>query len=179
MKPLYLKQQQEILKLENVADYKRKARNSLIDEKKKAKKEKDEATLELINRQLTMAEQDLINIEHKVVEAKAKMRPLQMKLGKIRLDCYLYSDILYDAMIRYEEFLNTHCINNDKETLDYLRKALENIKKLPQEMATGYGANETTNALYNAVTDKFLERWNNIRDGVFAEVMRDVGLELG
>lgn len=175
MKQLRLKIQAEAVKLENVINFKRTERNNIIDERKRAKKEKDADAVEECNRQLSMTEQDIANLEAKYKEVERNFYLLRHKLGKIRLDLYVFADVIYNSLIEYAEFRKKYVVNpdDDNDVVKALETALENIKKLPFEMSdAGY-----TNYLYGAVTDKFLERWKTIRDGVIQEVLREVDNE--
>ena len=175
MKQLYLKCQQEALKLENVINFKRVERNTLIDEQKKAKKEKDTDTVADCKRRIQMAEDDILNLEVKYKETEREFEKLRHKCGKLRLDLYVFADILYNSLIEYEEFINKYVVNKDgdKDVMNAVSTAINAIKKLPFEMAEG----GYTNDLYCAVAEKFMDRWQHIRDGVIMEVLREVDNE--
>lgn len=172
MKQLYLKVQAEAVKLDNVINFKRTERNNIIDNRKKAKKDKDVDAVAQWNRQLQITEQDITNLEAKYKEVEKEFYILRHKLGKIRLDLYVFADVIYNSLIEYDEFRKKYVVNpnGDNDVVKALEIALENIKKLPFEMSdAGY-----TNDLYCAVTEKFLSRWKTIRDGVIQEVLREV-----
>lgn len=172
MKQLYLNIQAEAVKLENVIKFKRTERNNIIDERKRAKKEKDSEAVASANRLLQMTEQDICNLEAKHKELECDFDLLVHKLGKIRLDLYVFADVIYNTLIEYEEFRKKYVFNADEddEVVNALNFALDNVKKLPFEMANG----GYTNDLYCAVTEKFLDRWKHIRDGVIMEVLQEV-----
>lgn len=79
---------------------------------------------------------------------------------------------MYNTLIEYKSFLQNHVVNKDgdDDTVRILERAIDNAKKLPYEMANDNYNNE----LYDVVTEKFLERWKVIRDGVIQEVLREV-----
>jgi hypothetical protein len=172
MKQLRLKIQDEAVKIENVINFKRTQRNELIDAKKKAKKEKDTEAVEEYSRQIEMTNDDIIDLEAKYKECERDFDRLSHKLGKIRLDCYIFADIIYNTLLEYEEFLRNYVVNKqgDSDTTNALTTAIDNIKLLPFEMANG----GYTNELYCQVTEKFMELWKTIRDGVIQEVLREV-----
>lgn len=172
MNKLYLKVQAEAVKLENVINFKRLERNNIIDERKKAKKEKDADAVAEWNRQLQMTEKDLINLDAQYKEKEREFDLLRYRLGKIRLDLHIFADVMYNTLIEYKSFLQNHVVNKDgdDDTVRILERAIDNAKKLPYEMANDNYNNE----LYDVVTEKFLERWKIIRDGVIQEVLREV-----
>lgn len=173
MTQLYLKIQSQILTTENVIKFKRDERNNIIDEIKKFKKDKDAvATLKTKRGKI---EQELVDLEHSLSCRQADFEYLKHKMGKIRLNLYLFSDVIYNTLIEYREFLDKYVINKDDDnaTFDTLTQAIDHAKKLPFSMAD----NEYTNNFYNAVTDKFIERWIAIRDGVVTEILKEVDNE--
>lgn len=174
MKQLYLKIQLEAVKLENVINFKRSERNRLIDERKAKKKEKDVEAVALINKELTMTEQDIINLEAKMKELDRDFETLKHRLGLLRLNNYVFADVMYNNLLEYQEFLKTYVVNEDKDMVVTLQKAIDLFKQLPFEMADG---NCKTNELYNAITDKFIDRWKTIRDGVIQQVIEECDKE--
>lgn len=176
MKQLYLKVQRDIMSLENVHKYTCDQRNDLVTLKKKAKKEKDADTVDECNRKLQMADENLVNLTAKIQAKEAEFDKLKHQLGRIRLNCYVFADIIYNSLIEYEDFLKKYVLNaeDDSDTLSNLHKAIDGFKSLPFEMANG---GDYTNNLYNVITDRFIERWKEIRDGVIVEVLREVDNE--
>ena len=176
MKQLYLNIQREAVRIENVINFKRTERNNIIDERKKAKKDKNTEAVSEWNRQLQMTEQDLVDLDAKFKEKEREFEQLKHDLGKIRLDIYVMADVLYNSLIEYAEFRKKHVVNadDDKEVVNCCETALANIKKLPFEMADSSHINN----VYCAVTEKFIDRWKTIRDGVILEVLREVDKEI-
>ena len=175
MKQLYLKVQAERVKIENVLNYQRTERNFIIDEIKRAKKEKDVEAVAENKRKKEMLENNILELEAKLPSLDKEFNALAHKLGKIRLDLYVFADVIYNTLIEYEEFRNKYVINkdDDNEVVNAVNTAIDNIKKLPYEMADG----NYTNDLYCMVTEKFMERWQTIKEGVLVEVLREVDKE--
>lgn len=173
MKQLYLHVQSKQVACENVLDYNRKERNALLDAKKSAKKDKDTDTVDECNRKLLMVEENILHLEAKARQLADEFEEKKHELGKIRLNLYVFADVMYNTLLEYESFLNKHVINkhDDDDTIKAIRQGLDAFKKLPFEMGDG---NDKTNELYNVITDKFLERWKTIRDGVVLEILREV-----
>lgn len=177
MKQLYLKIQYEAVKLSNVMDFKRKERNNLIDERKKAKKAKETEIAEDCTRKINQCDETILDLEVQYKDIERKFNELRHKCGKLRLDMYLFADILYSTLIEYESFINQYVVNKDgdNDVMNNVRQAIDHIKQLPYEIADD--SPDMTNQLYGAITDKFMERWMTIRDGVMVEVLRDVDRE--
>ena len=114
-------------------------------------------------------------IYKQIDKGKEEFNRLAHRLGKIRLDLYVFADVIYNTLIEYEEFRNKYVINKDgdDDVVKALTTAIDNIKKLPYEMADG----NYTNDLYCMVTEKFMERWKTIKKGVLVEVLREVDKE--
>lgn len=163
------------MKIENILKYKYTERNSLIDARKKAKKEKDADAVAKYSRLIAMADNDILSLESRQAELAREYDSLSHRLGKIRLDLYMFADIIYNSLIEYEDFRNQYVINKDgdNDVIRDLNTAINAIKKLPFEMAE----NEFTNNFYCAVTEKFMDRWKDIRDGVTMDVLREVDKE--
>lgn len=176
MKQLYLNIQREAVRIENVINFKRTERNNIIDARKQAKKDKNAEAVAEWNRQLQMTEQDLLNLESQYQEKNREFENQKHKVGKLRLDLYVFADVIYNTLIEYEDFRKKYVVNkdDDNDVVNALENAINYIKKLPFEMAE----NSETNVVYSAVTDKFIERWKTIRDGVVQEVLKEVDKEL-
>lgn len=176
MKQLYLKEQAESVKLENVLSFKRQERNSLIDRKKAEKKAKDTESLEITKRQIVKVEQELMALESQLQKNEEQFQQKKYQLGKIRLNLYVFADVMYNSLLEYEEFTKKNVLNaqDDADTMKALHEGLDAFKKLPFEMGDN---NDRTNELYNAITDKFIDRWQSIRDCVIGEVLKEVDKE--
>lgn len=175
MKQLYLKNQAEKIKLENVRKYKVDEHNFLVDEQKKLKKAKDTEAHARVTAQLEKVRTDIVGIDEQLRNNAEEFNRLAHRLGKIRLDLYVFADVIYNTLIEYEEFRNKYVVNkdDDNEVVRALTTAIDNVKKLPYEMADG----NYTNDLYCMVTEKFMERWKTIKDGVLVEVLKEVDIE--
>ena len=129
MKQLYLKNQAERVKLENVRKYKVDEHNNLVDEQKKAKKAKDTEAHANATSQLEKVRTDIINIDEQLRNNAEEFNRLAHKLGKIRLDLYVFADVIYNTLIEYEEFRNKYVVNkdDDADVVTALSTAIDNI----------------------------------------------------
>ena len=175
MKQLRLKIQDEAVKIENVQNYVIERKNNLVEDIKKAKKAKDADLVADLKRQYSQAEDDLLSLNIQFKECEREFDRLCHRLGKIRLDCYIFADIIYNTLLEYEEFLRNYVVNEqgDSDMTNALTTAINNIKLLPFEMAEG----DYTNSLYCDITERFIERWKSIRDNVVTDILRDVDNE--
>ena len=176
IRQLYLKIQEDAMRLENVLNFKRSERNNLLDVRKKAKKDKDADVVAECTRKINMAEQDILDMENRMRVLENEFNELQHRIGKIRLNLYIFADVIYNTLVEYKEFRDKYVINKDgdDEVVNSLQTAIDCAKKLPFELAgDGY-----LNDVYSVVTDKFIERWECIRDGVVLEVLREVDGEM-
>lgn len=143
--------------------------------RKKAKKAKNTEAHARATVQLGKVRTDIVGIDEQLRNNADEFNRLAHKLGKIRLDLYVFADVIYNTLIEYEEFRNKYVVNkdDDADVVTALTTAIDNIKKLPYEMADG----NYTNNLYCMVTEKFMERWKTIKEGVLVEVLKEVDKE--
>lgn len=129
MKQLYLKNQAEKIKLENVRKYKVDEHNFLVDEQKKAKKAKDTEAHARATTQLEKVRTDIVGIDEQLRNIAEEFNRLAPKLGKLRLDLYVFADVLYNTLIEYEEFRNKYVVNkdDDADVFTALTTAIDNI----------------------------------------------------
>lgn len=171
MKKILLKIQVEQEKLCNVIKYKVDEKNSYVDKMKQAKKDKDLDEMAYLKKKKDMCEQDILNLQTRNIQIDKEIDILSHKMGKIRLDLTLFADILYNTLFEYKEFLQAHAVNvdGDNDTINAVDRAIDNIKLLPFEMAE----RDYDNELFNYISDRLLERWRNIRNGIVQESIRD------
>lgn len=177
MKQLYLKIQAESVKLDNVILYKRKERNDLVDAIKKAKKEKDAEQVEYLTAKRNQCDGDILSLEVRWKELEREFVDLKELCGRLRLNLYVFADIIYGALIEYKEFIEKHVINksDDNDTIRNIEQAIDHIKQLPYEMALDSA--DKTNELYGFITERFVERWNKVRDKALTEIFAEVDNE--
>lgn len=77
------------------------------------------------------------------------------------------------SLLEYKEFMDKHCDTRDAMVEQSLTVAIDNFKKLPFEI----GENRCLNEIYSAITDRFIEKRNRIRDGVIEDVMDEIDKE--
>lgn len=174
MKQLYLKIQDEAIKLSNIIAFKHQEHNALIDAKKRAKKEKDDEEVAECTRKITLCKDNIIDLEARMAALDREYAELKHKCGKLRLDMYVFADVIYGTLIEYKAFIDKYVINKhgDDDIIHSVEKAIEYIKKLPAEM--GEEACYRTNSLFNLVCDRFFEKYEDIRDNIICDVMMEI-----
>lgn len=175
MKQLYLKCQYESEEIKEEIELREKEKNYYVEFFKRAKKSKNSEKADRYKQRKEIAEKEINDLREKRIALEKEFDRLRHLCGKLRLDLYVFADILYGTLVEYEQFLNSYVINKDgdKDVTDAVSTAINAIKKLPYEMAEG----GYTNDLYCAVTEKFMDRWQQIRDGVIIEVLRELDKE--
>lgn len=173
MKSLKLKIQDDYIRLNNVKTSKMLMRNDLLDQRKVKKKNKDVDAVKELDKAISKLDDDLLTLNKSIADTEIEFEKIRHKIGKIRLNCYLFADIIYNSLIEYSAFLDKYSSERDEEIEDTLKKAIDNFKKLPFEI----GEDSYLNSIYSEITDRFLESWGKIRDGVVNEVLAEVDKE--
>lgn len=174
MKQLFLKVQARAITLENVIKHNRLSRNEYVDDKKQARKDRDEDAFAYASRQISKLDEDLITLEAQYQECLRQFDEQRHKVGKIRLDLYIFADAIYNRLIEYEEFrrLNVANPDADNDVVNTLRTAIDSIKKLPFEIADE--SDSRLNDLYNSITERFITKWTQKRDDIIADTMWEI-----
>ena len=60
----------------------------------------------------------------------------------------------------------------DNDVVNALRTAIDNIKKLPFEIADE--SDSRINDLYNSITERFITKWTQKRDDIIADTMWEI-----
>lgn len=174
MKQLFLKVQARAVTLENVIKHNRQSRNEWVDEKKQARKDRDEDMFAYASKQIAKLDEDLITLEAQYQECLREFHDQRHEVGKIRLDLYIFADAIYNRLIEYEEFrrLNVANPDADNDVVNALRTAIDSIKKLPFEIADE--SDNRINELYNSITERFITKWTQKRDDIIADTMWEI-----
>lgn len=168
MRQLYLKVTSEAAKLQRCIDTVNGYVNALKDQHKGAKKLKQDEIATELGRQITNHEQSLIDMRFKMHQLEHEFDRQKRKCGELRVDLAVFADVLQNTLVDYREFLQKYVENGtaDAHTYENLELALKCVRAIVYEMAD----DKKTNELYSHVTDRFISKWQMLRDGVIDEL---------
>lgn len=170
--PIYLRLQRDILARENTLTDKRKLRNFVLDKAKEHKKDKELCAA--FKSDAKKVEGEILTLETSLRKDFDTFRSLQKELGEIRLALYIFSDLAYNELIRYESWLKKHALNTDPDTITNLHNAIDAFKQLPFALADAGKAND----VYSVVIDSVMDRWEQLRDDLIKPAMEETDRKL-
>lgn len=176
METLVLKIERDILIKENTLKTKIISRNAAIDRKKEAKRAKDKEAVAIAEGFIAKCEEDIKQLNAALDELAEERKKQIATLGKLRLSNYVFADIIYGYLVEYKLFLKTYCINTDAKVLTALERAIESFSSLPFEL--GDGGNPNANKVFDIVSERYLAKWEEARDAMMLEVLRETDEEL-
>ena len=167
MKEIKLNIEKQWNGVQNTLKGKIELKNALVDAKRTFKKDKEK--IALIKKEKAKIDKDIEVLLQSSRELEDKFDNFSRRMGYMRLKNCVLSEALYDNMIAYEEFIKNECYIDDNEVINDIKQAITLLKKLPFEC--GDSDNDRFREVYNAIADAYIERQNDILQGIFDQVM--------
>jgi len=147
MYKIKLKQWVECNRLHNVITTVQNMRNSAVDAKRQAKKDKDKELSERKQREIEKYEQDILDLQERLRKAKQEDEKKSLECAIMRTKVYVISYSLQGAVFDLKEFLKANAVADGGESgyLTELQKCSDLLMKMPMEFGTYGDDNEAYN----------------------------------
>lgn len=155
MNKISTKEHQDYTRILNTILTVERFRNEAVENKKTAKKEKDDDALAIAKRDIARFEVDLLRLRQDLHDAEVTMHKTALEIAVARTRMYVLSYCLQGAVFDLKCLMDKHCIRDggERNYCDELKQCSDFLMKMPMEFGTyGKGDNESFNCIEEIIS---------------------------